>query len=382
MSVHKTKSGKPWEVRWREGTRNRGRKFDRKGDADAFWDQVKRQAQLGSAVPTRTGSTTLSEFFARWIAARQKLAPRTRLLYERLFEVHVFDQIGYVPLSNLTPERLEDWQAERLGSGAGKEVIAKTGRLLNQLFVKAMRDGSIPRNPIEGMEKPKVETKRLPPASPQKVEELRRWFLTRERDGDAVLVSLLAYGGLRMGEAFALQWADLSQGDRLWISHSLEDDGSLKGTKNGKERLVVLPGPAAEDLLAWRREMGAAGFVFPRAKDTKGWTLTDRNNWRRRYYSPAARAVGLEGPPKDLRHAAASLRIAAGKRPTEVAEELGHTLAVSVDVYQRLMREMEGQPVRPMDEMIREARTHSEQAEAKQRLSPTSAQTEKVEDLA
>ena len=33
MSIHKTKDGK-YQVRWREGQRNRQRTFDRKRDAD------------------------------------------------------------------------------------------------------------------------------------------------------------------------------------------------------------------------------------------------------------------------------------------------------------------------------------------------------------
>ena len=112
----------------------------------------------------------------------------------------------------------------------------------------------------------------------------------------------------------------------------------------GEKRSTVTVVPSASE-----------GLVLPRAKDRKGWTRTDRNNWRRRYFGPAAKAAGWSHPPKNLRHSAASLMIVAGFRPTEVAEQLGHTLAVSMDVYQRLMREFEGEPIRPMDEVIREA---------------------------
>lgn len=362
MSIHKTKSGKV-EVRWREGSRNRSRTFDRKADAQSFDAKVRRQGQLGESVPTRVGSDTLAEFFIRWLANRQhSIAPRTLKIYEELFKAHALKQIGFAPLTSLTPERMEDWQAERLSAGAGKEAIAKTGRLLNQVFKKAVRQGKMATNPVEGMEKPKAESPRIAPASPEKVEAIRAALLARKRTGDAVLVSLMAYGGLRVGEALALQWEDLSQGNRLWISRSLEDDGSLRGTKNGRERMVQLPEPVAEDLLAWRREIGLVqGLVFPRAKDGNGWTKTDRNNWNRRYFKPACKAAGVSIPPKNLRHSAASLMIASGMRPTEVAERLGHTLAVSVNVYQRLMREMEGQPVRSMDEMIRAAREAREE---------------------
>jgi integrase len=371
MSVHPTKSGK-WEARWREGSKNRSRTFDRKGDAQTFDAKAKRKSQMGEALPARTGGDTLEDFFLRWLAGRHSLAPRTIKTYEELFEVHILGPLGYVPLASIDPERIEKWQSDRFAAGAGRERISKAAKLLSQVFDKAAHQGKVSRNPVTGLESPQRERKAIIPASPEKVEAIRAFLLEEERMGDATLVSLMAYGGLRMGEALALQWPDLSQGNRLWISHSLEDDGSLRQTKTGKDRLVKLPEPTAEDLLAWRRESGPQGLVFPRAKDGYGWTKTDRNNWRRRCFLPAAKAAGWPYPPKNLRHSAASLMIASGMRPTEVAEALGHTLAVSVNVYQRLMREFEGQPIRPMDDVIREARelrTSSEHADENQRLS-------------
>lgn len=357
MSIHKTKQG--FEVRWREGSRNRSRSFDLKGDAVKFQAHVRRQSQLGEVVPSRTGSMTLAEYFLLWLEARRSLEPKTRSLYKWLFEAHVLDQIGYAPLASLTPERMEQWQADRLAAGAGPVAVSKAAKLLHQVFKKAVKQGKLPRNPVADLEGPKHERREIVPATPKQVEAMRNWFLECEREGDATLLSLMAYGGLRPGEALALKWEDFSQGKQLWVCRSLEDDGSFKTTKNRVNRLVELPEAAAQDLLTWRRETGGAqALIFPRAKDGQGWTKTDRNNWRRRWFSQAAKAAGLgDFPPKNLRHSCASLMIAAGHRPTEVAEALGHSLAVSVNVYQRLMQEMKGQPIRSVDEMIAEARS-------------------------
>lgn len=382
MSVHKTRDGK-YETRWREGSRNRSRRFDRKSDAEDWDRHARRQKQIGNAVPPRVGTETLAEFFRRWISTRHRLAPRTRALYEELFERHAFDQIGYAPLSALTPERMEAWQTERMNAGAGAEALAKTTKILSQMFDRAVHQRKMPANSVAGLEKPEVPHQAIEIATPRQVEAIRVALLERERMGDAVLVSLMAYGGFRPGEALALQWEDFSQGRQFWVSRSLEDDGSLRQTKNGKERLRVLPEAAAQDLLAWRVESGAEGLIFPRAKDGRGWTKTDRNNWRRRWFGPAAEAAGLGSfPPKNLRHSCASLMIAAGRPPTEVAEALGHSLAVSVRVYQRLMREMEGQPVRSVDEMIAEARTSREHVDAKDARETAKSTTGESEKMA
>ena len=49
MDLHRKDNGR-WEVRWREGTRRRGRTFDRKTDAQNFLAFQGRR-RLGAAVP-------------------------------------------------------------------------------------------------------------------------------------------------------------------------------------------------------------------------------------------------------------------------------------------------------------------------------------------
>lgn len=381
MSVNPKPNG-GFEVRWREGGRNRGRSFDRKSDAETFDQHVRRQKQLGEAIPKRTGGETLDEFFAEWLVGRHSLAPRTVALYEWLYEGHVAEYLGYLPLTACTAERLEEWQAKRLKEGAGVEPIRKAGTMLHGVFKRAKRLRKIKENPVEGMEKPRREKGEINPATPKQVETMRAWFLGRDRLGDAVLISVMAYGGLRVGEALGLRWEDFSNGNRLWVCRSLEDDGSVKETKTGRDRLVELPAPAADDLLAWRSVSGAEGFIFGRAKDGTGWTKSDRNNWSRRWFKEAAKVAGWTEPFSKLRHSCASLKIFAGETSMDVAEHMGHSHRVSVDIYQRPLREMRGMERRPVEEIIEEARTSCEQADDKERVGPLSGDPEREADFA
>ena len=52
--------------------------------------------------------------------------------------------------------------------------------------------------------------------------------------------------------------------------------------------------------------------------------------------------------------------IASGRPVTEVANQLGHSPAVSTRTYQHLMEATRGKPIRPMDHWIREARPTSQ----------------------
>lgn len=387
MSIHPTKSGKV-EVRWREGTRNRSRTFDRKKDAVAFDAKVRRSSQLGEAVPQRTGSDTLDEVFAHFLANKHGLSKRTKTLYKQLYISHIHPFLGYVPVRQLEDEeRLENWQTGRLAAGAGVEAIAKSRKLLFQVFKAQAKRGKMGRNPMLLVDAPTLEGAYKAPVTPEKVQALRQHFLEQERLGDAVLVQLWGVEGLRVGEALALAPDDVVRAEALWIGHSLEDDGTRKGTKNGKEGLVPMCEPVRDDFMVFRRERGAAKLIYGRASDGEGWTKSDRNNWNRRYFKPACEAVGIPGTtPRDLRIAAASLHVIEGKRPTEIAETFRHSLATSIKVYQRFMKEHEGQPNRPRGEIVLEARaklrTLAEHGDDKERLIAAKAQTTNGEDSA
>src|SRR3954471_1635326 len=71
---------------------------------------------------------------------------------------------------------------------------------------------------------------------------------------DGTLISVLAYAGLRPGEALALRWKHVGQRTI-----------SVYASKTGRRRSVRLLGPLREDLAAWREALPATAdsLVFP-----------------------------------------------------------------------------------------------------------------------
>ena len=67
MSIERIprKRGTGWRVRWRDGTRNRARTFDRKADAVAYEAEVRRRRRAGDLRPLDAGRETLQEFIAK-----------------------------------------------------------------------------------------------------------------------------------------------------------------------------------------------------------------------------------------------------------------------------------------------------------------------------
>jgi integrase len=174
---------------------------------------------------------------------------------------------------------------------------------------------------------------------------------------DATLVSVLAYAGLRPGEALGLRWPDV--GDRRLAVERAVAYGQVKSTKTGRSRAVELLTPLANDLAALRAATprpARNAFVFPR-RDGTPWSLDDWRNWRKRVYAPAASSAGLEGTrPHDLRASFVSLLIFEGRTVIEVARQAGHSPETCLRNYARVFADFEPTMRNPAEEQIRVAR--------------------------
>jgi integrase len=221
------------------------------------------------------------------------------------------------------------FSAELEADGIGTESIRKTLTLLSSVFSRAVEWGIVDANPIRATRKPPAARARaVPVIAPLAVEVMRADLRAQGRD--PILLVLLAYAGLRPGEALALEWRHVRH--RTLLIEQAVSDGEVKALKNRRRpRAVRLLTPLQDDLEPRRRR---AGPVVARA-DGGIWRETDWRNWRRRVFRPAATRAGLTGArPYDLRHAFASLLIAEGRLSiVEIAAQLGHSPAVCLDIY-------------------------------------------------
>lgn len=133
---------------------------------------------------------------------------------------------------------------------------------------------------------------------PRQVEAVRAALMRSDHFGDATLVSVLAYAGLRPQEALALEWRHIR--DRTLVVEQKNVNGELiAGQKTRRPpRTIDLISPLRSALLEWRMRRGnpASGLVFPTRKG-QAFKEHDWLNWNRRVWTPAARALGIEEPP-------------------------------------------------------------------------------------
>jgi integrase len=282
-----------------------------------------------------------------------------------------------LPSTQLNPERIRRWQADRLKAGAGRTALHKTLTLLGSILQRAVEGEHIQTNPARAVKHAKVpKREETVPLAPATVEAMRAAMHQpepsqvaaadggkRKRDAyagtppgtphsrhrDATLMSVLAYAGLRPQEALALKWGDL--GERIVRVYSPKTDTT---------RTVRLLAPLAADLKAFRMASGRPGadkLIFT-SEGGRQWTKAGWDNWRTRNFARALKAVGIDhARPYDLRHSFASLLLHEGRNVIYVARQLDHGAQLTLNTYGHVIEELDGAPQMEAEAAILAARS-------------------------
>lgn len=381
-SIHETRYG-TYELRWRENGKPKTLTRKTRAEAEREQQKVDRRQAEGKPVMRRKDVPTLEAFSLERLAAMTHLEETTLAGYAQLLEAQIFPSLGHLPLIDLRPSRLQDWQTERLAAGAGPSSIGKAQVVLSLILKKAVLPYEyLDENPVAFLDPPGYKKKPHRWLTAEEVEAIRMWYLERDDVGSAALISVQAYVGIRPQDTLARIWTDLSTrpaGDALAYELSVTTknvDGSiLPGSKTGEHhnRRVYVPELVAADLELWRPHSGSS-LLFGRADDGQPWTKSNYDNWRSRHpragrdgikrrprcFRAAAEDLDLGGSlkPYDLRHTFATLAANAGWTADEIAHQLGNGVDVVDRVYRHLIDAAPGgrRDRRSVDEYIREAR--------------------------
>jgi integrase len=330
-----------WQVRYIDPTgkeRSKGG-FRRKIDADKYKTQVEAQQQRGEWIDPGRAATRLDEWSDQWLRTRSHLKPKTLAGYESLLRTQVLPHLGQSSLDRLDTISIEQWVADRQASGLSASRIRQAHQVLSAVLKSAVRNRYLPSNPAQGVKLPRLPQREMLFLSPAQIDELAM----ETASPFETLIYLLAYGGLRWGEAAALRCrgVDILQ-SRIEISESLSEVGGqlhFGTTKNHRNRTIVIPVFLRDMLNRHITECSAPGpdsLVFTASN---GAPLRNPN-FARNVWKPAIRSSGLpeELRVHDLRHTAAALLISEGAHPEAIKRQLGHSsIRVTMDTYGHLL---------------------------------------------
>jgi integrase len=230
-----------------------------------------------------------------------------------------------------------------------KSVIAHIRWYLNAIFKLAMSDGLVENNPAAELRIPNrcKEGRIIRALSEEEVNQLLDALEPRER----LIARLAIFEGLRPGEILALRWGSFD-GEAMRIRERVYE-GKIDTPKSGKPRESALSDGTLSALQEWRdlaTTLGADAFVFP-SENPKA-PISRRNIWARRFL-PSMEKVGLEWATfQALRKTNATLSRKAGVDAKVSADQRGHGLGVSMEVYTTSDRQQKREAVNKLESAV------------------------------
>jgi integrase len=296
----------------------------------------------------RFGPGSTGRFLLAWLPTRRSLRPSTRLAYQVHLRRYLLPHLGTIPLTRLSAADIERMHQTLFGSGAtgarlSTATVHRVHATLTSALNHAVRRGLIATNPAALID--------LPPALRREMTvweraELNTFLLAAQQHRLWALFTLMAYTGVRRGEAVGLRWrdVDLNRGfahieqQIIWLP-AAPVTGPPK-TRAGR-RIVALAAQVVH-ALQWQAARQAlersaasgtwvdAGLVFTQPC---GAALDPA-----RVSRAFDRLVSVLDVPRirlhDVRHTSASLGLAAGESLLEVSRRLGHSsITITAEVY-------------------------------------------------
>lgn len=332
-------------------------------------------ASGGQHLDAASRRTTLTAYAPEWVAGYKARAIADGLARSTWME-HVGNVDRYilptVKRLGWDSQRLSDYTADHVAtlaaSAQGTRVTtlspsmqASVIKTLRLLFATAVSEGLIPQSPAAKSLKPwgaqPLEGYVPSAAEVQAVADRMAAYQPARRGGGVgptqerlgAMVTFLAFTGLRVAEALALQVADVDLGDsevrvtkQATVAGGRRAEKDRLKTRAGSRSLPLLPQaePAAEHLIAYARRVGS-GYLFAGSKRGDTPPKSIGYGVLRRHFAAAVLAAYKEGEAAsadwtlhDLRHFFATTMLESGQPPHLVARWMGHSSpAVTLAVY-------------------------------------------------
>jgi integrase len=321
-------------------------------------DQVLADVRAGLSVDNRM--LTVGEYLTSWLDAKvaaEAVRPKTEAAYRDHVTRFFLPTIGSVRLADLTPRHIERAfaaiRAEHPNLSASS--LSRIRATLRSALNTAVKRGEIARNAAQYIDTPPIHRTPVRPWEPEEVAAFLDAPTVRAHRLHP-LFHVAIFTGLRRGELAGLRWQDIDlDGAALTVRQQIVNVGAKTWvtppkTASGENRRVDLDGATVAVLrslkatqsaerLAWGPGWADTGLVFAK-EDGTGW----HPDSIRQAFDRLIHTVKVDGQPlrrvrfHDLRHAQASLMLAAGVPLAVVSKRLGHSqLAVTSDTYSHLI---------------------------------------------
>ena len=296
---------------------------------------------------------SLRFWIEEWQNNRLQMSDRkgsTKELYKNLVNTHLSNSpVGQMPLGEIRALHLTRFFSALSGDHMSDSTKRNIYTVARALFEDAVSDGLIARNPMLAVKRPRAKKSEAKYLTAEQVSQVLGQLKDRRHLNAIVLI---AFTGMRRGEALGLEWANIDFDKRVMKVRATLNrvNGKLVRTEpktQNSRRDIALTEQAIETLKAQKlrqaQERLRAGskwaptdYVFT----TESGGPVDGRNLLRSFQQACGRAeihgMGIHG----LRHFAATLLLD-GKVPLLVVSRiLGHSsVAITADIYGHVLED-------------------------------------------
>ncbi|MHA5095928.1 site-specific integrase [Oenococcus oeni] len=217
----------------------------------------------GELESQKTKRIRFNELAKEWLGMKAKgVRPSTFKKFQERYELHIKKAFQGKFLDEINPI-----QAQKYVNTVAKELVDYGNILIiiNQVYKKAIQYGYVDKNPFENVDKPRA--KKAPSRDTVKfydVEQLRQFLnsayqlYNKDHYERYVFFRLLAFTGMRKGEALALNWSDIDLTNKtLSISKTVVtiDSGEVvseEAKTKASNRVMTLDNDTVSALAEWK----------------------------------------------------------------------------------------------------------------------------------
>lgn len=331
-----------WQVLYRDPDRQgRERVYGSYATKDRA-DKEKRKLEVSLDEGTYTDpdgrKVTLAEWSRIWLATKAGKEQATIDSYQGLLDKWVLPTFGPTPIGRIETGDIATWIAEMTKAGLGPSRVNQARLVLSGCLELAVEDGRLASNraasKVVRLAQPKIPKKPLRVEEVPTIEQVETLIETIAPRWQGLIV-VLAYAGVRFGEAAALRSGDVVIGG-IYIDEAVKENSRgiyLGDVKDHEERFVQLPATVI------RRIRTLANVTDDDPADRMLFT-TDRggllsvSSFHNQVWEPALKKAAVRDRKLHvLRAFAASLWLDAGGSIEYVRTQLGHSDLATTQKY-------------------------------------------------
>ena len=297
---------------------------------------------------------TLEEFLTDWLEniLIHTLKPKSYAIKEYIIKQQIVPRIGLLQVNSLTAADIQQMVNDMVDKGFSYSTVKKAFDTLNQRFKLAIAQEQVSKNPTLGVILPKQKNKKNSEIQyfseeqcKELIQEARRVYGFNNQNVYRLgeLVPFLIYTGLRIGEAIALEWADIDdENQTITINKNVievksqETDKYILQKQNSTKtdnstRIIPISNGAMECIKNLKKINGNKKFIF--ASQTGKYVSPSNLS---RMFRGIQKALNYEHVLglHSLRHTFATLMLGNGIDVKIVSELLGHSnVSVTYNIY-------------------------------------------------